>query len=56
MFDVFQNVLAEIQKNVSEMVFKTWFDKVSLVELDRENKVAVVGAPNVFKIKTLETK
>lgn len=38
------------------MVFKTWFDKVSLVELDRENKVAVVGAPNVFKIKTLETK
>ena len=38
------------------MAFKTWFDEVSLIELDRENQVAVIGAPNVFKTKTLETK
>lgn len=56
MFDVFQNVLAEVQKKITDMAFRTWFDKVSLVEIDKENQVAVIGAPNVFKIKTLETK
>ncbi len=38
------------------MAFKTWFEKVELVSLDKEAKVATIGAPNVFKIKTLETK
>ena len=56
MFDVFQNVLAEVQTEISEMAFKTWFEKVELVSLDKEAKVATIGAPNVFKIKTLETK
>lgn len=56
MFDVFQNVLAEVQTQISEMAFKTWFDSVELVGVDNTAKVATVGAPNVFKIKTLERK
>lgn len=56
MFDVFQNVLAEVQKEISEAAFKTWFENVELVELDKVEKVANVGAPNVFKIKMLETR
>jgi len=55
-FDVFQNVLAEVQKELSEMAFKTWFKNVTLVELDKEAKVATIGVPNVFLIKTLEDK
>ncbi len=56
MFDVFQNVLAEVQKELSEMAFKTWFKNVTLVELDKEAKTATIGVPNVFLIKTLEDK
>ena len=54
MFDVFQNVLAEIQTEISEMAFKTWFKNVVLVELDKANGVATIGVPNVFLIKMLE--
>ena len=54
MFDVFQNVLAEIQAEISEMAFKTWFKNVVLVELDKANGVATIGVPNVFLIKMLE--
>lgn len=56
MFDVFKNVLAEIEKELSEMAFKTWFKNVSLVEIDKDNEVATIGVPNVFLIKTLEDK
>ena len=56
MFDVFQNVLAEIQREVSEASFKTWFKDVELVSLDKDAGVATIGAPNVFVTKQLETK
>ncbi|MBR2586977.1 chromosomal replication initiator protein DnaA [Candidatus Saccharibacteria bacterium] len=56
MFDVFRNVLAEVQKETSEMAFKTWFKNVELSALDREAGVATIGVPNVFLVKTLETK
>ncbi len=56
MFDVFQNVLAEIQSSISEVAFRTWFEKVELVSLDEDTKTATIGAPNIFKIKTLEAK
>ena len=56
MFDVFQNVLAEIQREVSEASFKTWFKDVELVNLDKNAGVATIGAPNVFVTKQLETK
>ena len=56
MFDVFKNVLAEVQREISEASFKTWFKDVELVALDKENKVAQIGAPNVFVTKQLEAK
>ena len=56
MFDVFQNVLAEVRKEIGDMAFKIWFESVELVSLDEANHTATIGAPNVFKIKTLETK
>ncbi len=56
LFDVFQNVLAEVRKEVGEMAFQIWFENVGLVSLDTDLHVATIGAPNVFKIKTLESK
>ena len=56
MFDVFQNVLAEIKKDTSSVAFKTFFEDVELVELDEANQTAKVSAPNIFKKRMLETK
>ncbi|MBR3319211.1 chromosomal replication initiator protein DnaA [Candidatus Saccharibacteria bacterium] len=56
MFDVFQNVLAEVNKEIGDMAFQIWFENVELVFLDKNDRVATIGAPNVFKIHMLETK
>ena len=56
MFDVFQNVLAEVRKEIGEMAFQIWFENVELTFLDRDARVATIGAPNVFKIHMLESK
>lgn len=56
MFDVFQNVLAEIRKQTSDMNFKTWFVGTELVNLDEKSGVATIRTDNVFKQKTLETR
>lgn len=56
MFDVFQNVLAEIEGEISEANFKTWFKDVRLAEIDKTAKVAVINVPNVFITKQMETK
>lgn len=56
MFDVFQNVLAEVQREISEASFKTWFKDVELIDLDKDAKTARIGAPNVFVTKQLEAK
>lgn len=55
-FDVFKNVLAELQREIPEASFKTWFTNAELIELDRVAGVAVIGTPNVFVAKQLETK
>jgi chromosomal replication initiator protein len=55
-FDVFQNVLAEVRKEIGEMAFKIWFEDVELTFLDKDAHIATIGAPNVFKIHTLESK
>ena len=55
MFDVFQNVLAEVRKEIGEMAFQIWFESVELIFLGKNAKVATIGAPNVFKIHMLET-
>ncbi|MBR3180498.1 chromosomal replication initiator protein DnaA [Candidatus Saccharibacteria bacterium] len=56
MFDVFQNVLAEIQRKIPENSFKTWFRDITLVSLDKKEGVATIGTPNVFLAKQLESK
>lgn len=56
MFDVFQNVLAEVRKEIGEMAFQIWFENVELTFLDKDARVATIGAPNVFKIHMLESK
>lgn len=56
MFDVFQNVLAEIEGEISEANFKTWFKDVKLAEIDKETKTAVINVPNVFVTKQMESK
>ncbi len=55
-FDVFQNVLAEVAREISDASFKTWFKDVELTTLDKNEGVAVIGAPNVFVVKQLEAK
>ena len=56
MFDVFQNVLAEVRKEIGEMAFQIWFESVELTFLDKDARIATIGAPNVFKIHMLESK
>lgn len=56
MFDVFQNVLAEVRKEIGEMAFQIWFESVELSFLDKDARIATIGAPNVFKIHMLESK
>ncbi|MBR3134999.1 chromosomal replication initiator protein DnaA [Candidatus Saccharibacteria bacterium] len=54
MFDVWKNVMAEIEQKVSRSTFVTWFDDVSLVDV--ADGVVKIGAPNPFKRTTLEKK
>ena len=51
MFDVWQNVLAEIEQNVSRAAFATWFTDVTLLSID--GGVVIIEAPNVFKAEQL---
>lgn len=54
MFDVWKNVLAEVEQNISREQFVTWFPDTELIQVD--NDVATIGVPNVFRIKQLEKK
>ena len=54
MFDVWKNVLAEIEQNIPREAFSTWFTGVSLLSI--EDKIVTVGVPNILKIKQLEKK
>lgn len=54
MFDVWKNVLAEIEQKISSANFSTWFSDTSFV--GTKNGAAIVGVPNVFKKKQLESK
>ena len=56
MFDVFKNVLAEIQTKISDASYKTWFKDVELISLDKSAKIATIGAPNVFVTNQLEAR
>lgn len=54
MFDVWKNVLAEVEQKISPAAFGTWFPGVGLVSIN--GKEAVVKAPSVFITKQLESK
>ena len=56
MFDVFKNVLAEIQTKISDASYKTGFKDVELISLDKSAKIATIGAPNVFVTNQLEAR
>ena len=53
-FDVWKNVMAEIEQNVPHSTFVTWFDDVALMAI--EDGVVKIGASNPFKRATLENK
>lgn len=54
MFDVWKNVLAEIEQAIPSEQFSTWFTGTELISADDE--VVVIGVPNVFKRKQLQAK
>lgn len=54
MFDVWKNILAEIEQEIPQTHFTTWFTDTILIST--ENGEVVIGVPNVFKLKQLEKK
>ncbi|MBQ7201996.1 chromosomal replication initiator protein DnaA [Candidatus Saccharibacteria bacterium] len=54
MYNVWDNVLAEIQQKVSPGIFSTWFQDTSLIS--NENGNIVIGVKNVFGAKQLSSK
>ncbi len=54
MFDVWKNVLAEVEQSIPREQYSTWFTGTELVNID--DGVVTIGVPNVFKIKQLEKK
>jgi chromosomal replication initiator protein len=51
---VWQGVLEEVQKELSEANFKTWFLSTRLDAIDPESSTAVITTPNNFVRKNLE--
>ena len=54
MFNVWENVLAEIQQKVSPANYSTWFQDTSLLVNTADN--VVIGVKNSFHVKQLQTK
>ncbi len=54
MFDVWKNVLAEIERSIPAMYYKTFFDKTELVSMG--DGVATIGTPSPFSKTQLERK
>lgn len=54
MYNVWENVLAEIEQKVSKANFSTWFQDTSL--LSTENGSIIIGVKNSFYIKQLRSK
>ena len=54
MFDVWKNVLAEIEQNVSKANFSTWFADISLISA--ENGLVKIGVKNSFYTKQLRAR
>lgn len=54
MFDVWKNVLAELEQTVPHTAYVTFFTNTKLVSID--NQVVQVSAPNVFIVRQLQGK
>ena len=54
MFNVWKNVLAELEEKISAPQFKTWFKDVELISID--GKDITIGAPNIFVTNQLKTR
>lgn len=54
MFDLWQNVLAEIRHHISDAAFQTWFHGTKL--LSEGEKEVLIGVPSTFFIANLEKK
>ena len=54
MFDVWKNVLAELERSIPSAAFSTWFKGVDLINI--EDSVVKIGIPNVFYRKQLESR
>lgn len=54
MYDVWKNVLAEIEQKVSTANFSTWFQDTSLITT--ENGDVIIGVKNSFYVKQLQTR
>lgn len=54
MFDVWKNVLAEVEQAIPSEQFSTWFTGTELISAD--NGKVVVGVPNVFKRTQIQAK
>ena len=52
MFDVWQNVLAELEQAISREAYVTWFTGVTLISV--EDGVATVGVPNSLKAQMIQ--
>ncbi len=54
MYDVWQNVLAEIEQQISAANFSTWFQDTSLLSAD--NGYIIIGVKNSFYVKQLRAR
>lgn len=54
MFDMWKNVLAEVEQAIPSEQFSTWFTGTELVSID--NGTVTIGVPNVFKRTQLQVK
>ena len=54
MFDVWKNVLSEIEQAIPRNAFQTWFTDVKLISND--DGVITIGVPNLFKETQIRTK
>jgi len=54
MFDVWKNVLAEVEQTIPREQYSTWFTGTEL--MDVSEGVVTIGVPNIFKIKQLQVK
>lgn len=54
MYNVWENVLAEIEQKVSPANFSTWFQDTSL--LSSNNSTVIIGVKNSFYVKQLRSK